>query len=190
MADNGSFNAQIELTLVNCGSVPGFKETVAFNELNGSVTFTKPILAGGATVCFDVAKACSQDPKLLVLRPMSVQFDVLTKENGSWTNPDDHSLGPWIGLDQPDVVFTRDQLALWLTFKIAPSETALALGRPQFYFDAMKSLLLAPSSTPPTTLTFSLVAPSFDGNGKVTQAQAQIKKKLFAVTVQLIAAYS
>ena len=197
MANSGEFKATIQLNLVNCDSLPPFNETVEFEKLNGASCFSKHVLVPKdppQPVCLDVAKACNQDPKLLVLRPMSVQFDVLKETKPEepppdWDKPEDHAPGPWIDVGQSGI--TRDKLAELLSFKTNAAQSPdCTLGRPQFYFDGLLTLLFKGATTQPVILTFTLKEWfGLDKDGKEI-LKANAKKRLHAVAVQIIAAYA
>ena len=212
MADSGKFNAKIELKLVNCDSLPPFSETVEFEGLNGTASFKKQVSTADANgVCIDVANDCSKPPRLLVVRPISVQFQIKKKDDWS-----DATISEWEDLDGSGI--TRDNLAKVLAFTTSSGDE-IALGRSQFYFDGVICLLLGDrcssdgakvstqsdkkttaeeSADSSFTLQFKLnAAPPLYVDSKNRPATVDANapadrtpvKKLFAVTVQVIAAY-
>jgi hypothetical protein len=215
MADGGKFNASLELKLNNCGSLPGTSDTVTVDDLNGVSSFAKQIRIGAAGVCANVSNDCNHLPRLLILRPMSLQVKTWDETEGKWIVKDPK----WLDVDS--IGISRDQLAQLLSFKASDSTINVSLGRPQFYYDGLVNLLLgAPPTAPaaPKQLTFALQGNAFlDADGKLFffpndpvalpdvpkifikdgarvansagATEQPVAKYLNAVTVQLIAAY-
>ena len=206
---DGIFDAKMELKLTSCNTLSPFGEAVELTNLRGSTSIAVHVYVdphqGHCEPCVDVARNCGKNPRLIVLRPMSVQF---VEKN---VDPDSKKVtwppGPWLDLSASKI--SPDKLATLLTFE-APGSVAgtnPGLGRPQFYFDGLLNLLLdecveasdarndvlgddnACESEPPARLTFHLAALNLAANGTETKIEGEITKKLYAVTVQFIAAY-
>lgn len=207
---DGIFDAKMELKLTSCNTLTPFSEAVELTNLRGAISLAVHVYvdpAGHCEPCVDVAKNCGRNPRLIVLRPMSVQF--LEKKVDPVSNEETWPVGPWLDLSASKI--TPDTLATLLTFKAPGSVTVNkknpGLGRPQFYFDGLLNLLLDECVEPagagrsdleddetceserPARLTFYLAKLELAANGKEAENESEITKKLHAVTVQFIAAY-
>ncbi|MEI8384201.1 MAG: hypothetical protein WCJ09_29095, partial [Planctomycetota bacterium] len=147
MADDGLFDATLELKLVNCSSLPPFSDTVALAKLRGHTAFSILIYPDSKQTCVDIVQDCGTDAKLLVLRP-TVQISTL-KDKGDPKKPEDFTAS-WSDVRSSDI--SSDELAERLTFT-SPCGITVSIGRPQFYYDGMIKLLLTGCVSPPTTPT-------------------------------------
>ncbi len=205
---DGMFDAKMELKLTSCNTLSPFSEAVELTNLRGAISIAVHVYVdpqGHCEPCVDVARNCGKNPRLIVLRPMSVQFQ--DKAVDPETKKDIWPIGPWLDLSASKI--SPDKLATLLTFE-APGSVAgtnPGLGRPQFYFDGLLNLLLDEcveagdagnddlgddetcESERPARLTFHLAQLELAANGTETKIESEITKKLHAVTVQFIAAY-
>lgn len=190
MADNGKFDGSVELKLVKCSSLPPFSETSNFEGLNAYYSCIKEVptpenTENKATACFEITNSCTQQLKMLILRPVSALWQPPPPPK----DPLKEVPKEWRDIDVPD--FTRDILAglLTVTKDVAKAEkgvakaeevaVTIALGRPQFYYDGMVELLLGTQKTGCSKFNLKLGSYTNEKNGK-----------LLAVTVQIITAYA